>query len=661
MKKILLFSVAICSLFLSILLTLDVGRETYDKIFDNKRSILIDKKVEQSNYDYVDEIIRVCKENDCMIFYSSVSEASSLKPIFRIYVIPDFYNYFQLELTEKIKLKKDSFISTDYKNDSAKAKIISLPLYENIEIRSIDEIKELELNHSRFYLPSNDITKVIKAFQTLGYNIYLDNQGNQEDSISILENIVLFIVGNLVMIVSFLFYAFSKRREIVIKQINGFGNRKIFETVFRDNTGYIPISILLPYIILCFFLKKEYSAEAAYYFFETSIKYMCVYILICEVIYCMVCVSIQRKKKAIEIRGYNPERLLMIVIISVRVILCVIVFWAIANAQQYFDGLNKLRKTYENSGEFLNEYVTVSLNDSGSEISQGDDYLEKAKNFLNEVNDNFEMIIIDSSEYLDDSENGMLYISPSYFKVHEVLDNNGKLIQAEDLESDSYIYLFPDNIENETFKGVPDNVLIKKYKAGQKFYTYNSETAEETKGIVTNPVILIINDDILKWDAEYYIGMQFVFIKSKGNMYEKLEPIIKKTGMRDVILEVPLLKDVFEAAIVSVSVKLLQYDVLIIIAILSLVLIFIFEATVYYENNKRNLAIKKLNGYGLRAFENIIIVKILIIILLTIFSYCKGYSVYGVLLVMIIECIVFYVTIKKLESKEFVVYLKGDM
>ena len=81
--------------------------------------------------------IRVCKENDCMIFYSSVSEASSLKPIFRIYVIPDFYNYFQLELTEKIKLKKDSFISTDYKNDSAKAKIISLPLYENIEIRSI--------------------------------------------------------------------------------------------------------------------------------------------------------------------------------------------------------------------------------------------------------------------------------------------------------------------------------------------------------------------------------------------------------------------------------------------------------------------------------------------------------------------------------------------
>ena len=35
MKKILLFSVAICSLFLSILLTLDVGRETYDKIFDN--------------------------------------------------------------------------------------------------------------------------------------------------------------------------------------------------------------------------------------------------------------------------------------------------------------------------------------------------------------------------------------------------------------------------------------------------------------------------------------------------------------------------------------------------------------------------------------------------------------------------------------------------
>ena len=63
-----------------------------------------------------------------------------------------------------------------------------------------------------------------------------------------------------------------------------------------------------------------------------------------QVIYCMVCVSIQRKKKAIEIRGYNPERLLMIVIISVRVILCVIVFWAIANAQQYFDGLNKLRK-----------------------------------------------------------------------------------------------------------------------------------------------------------------------------------------------------------------------------------------------------------------------------------------------------------------------------
>ena len=110
MKKILLFSVAICSLFLSILLTLDVGRETYDKIFDNKRSILIDKKEEQSNYDYVDEIIRVCKENDCMIFYSSVSEASSLKPIFRIYVIPDFYNYFQLELTEKIKLKKDRHI-----------------------------------------------------------------------------------------------------------------------------------------------------------------------------------------------------------------------------------------------------------------------------------------------------------------------------------------------------------------------------------------------------------------------------------------------------------------------------------------------------------------------------------------------------------------------
>ena len=389
MKKILLFSVAICSFFLSVLLTLDAGRETYDKIFDNKRSILIDKKEEQSNCDYVDEIIRVCKENDCMIFYSSISEASSLKPIFKIYVIPDFCNYFQLELTEKIKLKKDSFISTDYKNNLAKAKIISLPLYENIEIRSIDEIKELELNHSRFYLSSNDTTKAIKAFQTLGYNVYLDNQSNQEDSTLIPENIVLFLTGNLVMIVSFLFYAFSKRREIVIKKINGFGNRKIFETIFRDNIGYIPISILLPYIILCFFLKKEYSAEAVYYFFAASIKYVCIYILVCEIIYYMVCVSVQRKKKAIEIRGYSPERLLMIVIMSVRVILCIIVFWGIANAQQYFDGLDKLRKTYNNSGEFLNEYVTVSLNDSGSEISQGDDYLEKAKNFLDEVNNNY--------------------------------------------------------------------------------------------------------------------------------------------------------------------------------------------------------------------------------------------------------------------------------
>jgi hypothetical protein len=200
------------------------------------------------------------------------------------------------------------------------------------------------------------------ALTGIGYRVAMVTDDNRlETSATMVELQMMFLLLTVFMFFSVICYAFSVRREIVIKKANGYGEFAVFASTFL--TGLFS----LPVILIGVFVLSGIAVGVVYpHTFVSYIRYgaqkLLAYLSVSGALYLAACLYVQFMKSANEIRGNKPSRMLHLLVVCLRVTVSAVIVWGLTCAQQAVAYEMDLEKTKENIGSVGEEYVVLSLN-----------------------------------------------------------------------------------------------------------------------------------------------------------------------------------------------------------------------------------------------------------------------------------------------------------
>lgn len=668
-KRIFYIIFIFCSIFLSVTIFLNYSDAIYNAVFENKDCVIIEKKESESNEQFIKNLIVSSEETNTGLFYTTIENASAYRPTYNIYttsISPDFINI-SSDWTEN-QIPSDIRLSTELNSSDNNYRIYGSTLYSNFSFYSLSRATELELSHSKFYIDSSTSKNFLNYLSAKGYGItVITDENRMEQSEAMKELWIMFVVLTIFMFFSVICYAFSLRKDIVIKKANGYDEFSIFKSTFLKDCLAIPvictvISIFASLLINIFYPKSLFD------YCRFASKYVLLYILASIVLFIIGCLFVQFKKSACEIRGNRPNRSLYFMSVVVRIIVSVVVIWGLTSASNAFLYKRNLTHTSNNCKSIGEDYAVLTLNSGSVDFyNNSDEYMEKCKKLIYAASEKFDAVIIDSIEFLnaDEEYERTLYINSNYLKINPIYDSTGMLLDLDSISEDKTTILLPENYNGNAIKQAIENGIeldIIYYASNQYFQTFNQYVGVDSYGLIKDPLVMVINADELSWKAQSIIGEQFFLVKCESdNPYATVKEVVNECGLSNVILEAQTLNMIFDVAIMNANIKVLQYSIVSVLYLLVLIIISAFETTVYYENNKRMLIIKKIHGFGFYAYKQISLYKVIIFAIIVISTLMLNYNLKFAVLATAIDLLFFIYFIHKLERNSIVLYLKGDM
>ena len=669
MKKTFYLIFTFCAVFLSVINFLDFSDRIYTAVFENKACVVVEKQDDQTNEQFIDNLALISKSAGAELLYVTVEDASAKKPVFNVYTTTISAEFTDIDSNYPGDvITGGQYLTTEKTDTGTEYRIFGSTLYNHFRIHSWKDAGALDMEHSKFYTQTATVDILAAALTGEGYRVSMvTDEDKLGMSASMMELQMMFLLLTASLFFSVICYAFSVRREIIIKKANGYDEFAVFTSTFLADL------MAMPLILLGIFALSGILVGAAYP--RTFVSYVCygapkviAYLGVSVVLFLAACMYVQFMKSANEIRGNRPSRMLYFLAVCFRVIVCAVVIWGLTCAQQAVVYKQDLEQTKENIGTVGEEYAVLSLNCSGTDLDSNiDEYTLKSMELIEQLTDEFGAVIVDSGEYIDMSDRyeRFLYVNEEYFTIQPVYDADGGKIDVESGSEGVLTILLPDNYSGELVRHIQEQTIpaeITYYASGQRFRTFNQFTAIEDHGYVTDPIIMLLDENELYWRAQSIIGTQYMLIPcDSADPYAALKGTIEQCGMSGVVLEAQWVNDIFDVAIMNAGIKVFQYSIVSVLYIAVLLLIAIFETTVYYENNKRMLTIKKLHGYGRKAYAGMFAGKAAVLGALVLLSLVMGYNMEFIALVAAVDLVVFAYYIKKLERNSIVLYLKGDV
>ena len=664
MKKITMALLAFCTAFLFVIIVIRCGHQSYQAVFDGKTELIIERKMGQTVDDYVQDIYRVSEDNSLPVFHCMIRDSSLIHPVFDVYTTSFDRNFIDVRLDENPDASA-SYYTTVFSDKSSAGWIINLPLFEDIILYPFSGLQDFSLSQSRFFVPSSRSDEAKSAFLGAGYTVFIPDQSGERLSDTTTELFRMMLIMNLVFFLSAAYVAFGNRREIVIKKINGYGERDVFSSTFLRMVLRIPFVVLIVFVILCIVIGVRYPAAVLSFVSGTWYIFI-LYAAVCMAIVSLICFLIQSGKRTVEIRGFHSSRILYIAAMLSRIVIVFAAAFGITYVHDVIRNMINLQRTYHNSEALLEDYVTLSLNEGSTMLSQDEEYMKRSCQLLKTISGKYNMIVIDSGDFfsgMEDETDGILYVSKEYFDIENAWYDDGTRIRSEDFEGrdDEIIYIIPDTADPEIEQQLSAEGIVYHYKSPQSFHTFSEMSAIDTGGLLKDPILTLADNEYMQWSSEYLIGEQFVFIKATAeDMYQELLPLITKAGMDTVVLEAPYLKTVFLSSIASEAAKTTEYAVFGVFCLFAMLFAAFFESAVYYSNHRRILTIRRLHGFGWNSYRVPLLLKLLTAVLLITAAYFTGIYLRYMVLAVLLDLLAFLFFMNRLEKNNMALYLKGD-
>ena len=678
-KTIYLFTTVLFSYLLVMLLT-GYSDYIYDILYDGKEELVVDMKENQDNEDFINSICFYANQTNVDFFYTRIENASSLKPIVKVYTTSINSNFLELKNNYPyVALKDDDYLTTTHDSGSNIYRLYARNSYYDYELHDIGKIKNFQLQHCKLYT-SSDNEEFISLLKNNGYTItvYESNTTNEDmNDYYVLAALIVFAT------LSYLFYCHTRSREIAVKKAYGYSSFNVFTTTFLKPMINISLTCVITSLAAFIIYACIWGMGDLFYFIIYASKDLLIYLTIITCIFFASCIYTAVIVDPSDIRGIKPMKFLTYFSYAGRVIASILIIYNLTNVYNFICYSSTLHKAYNSIDDSMLDMTTITLNTKSTDL-ESDIHSSLAYDFIVDVFSNYDALVIDPSEI----DEHVLYVTKGYLSYNPIYSVDGTQITEDSITDagSSTVILLPEGYspkphthdeEHETeeddedysetdfdSRGIyleDDNIKVIYYKAGQRFRTV-SPFYPENEGTAVDPGVIFLNSENMPYEALQILGSQYLYIPCKSDdPLNELMPLIKKNNLDSVILETQTLDEEYQVIFFNIKIALVQYIAFGIIYIIQLITITLFESIAYYEQNKRKLSILILNGYSYHAHIPMIILKTVTCILLLFASAAFHYNIVPAVFVCVLDAVIFIWFIKSFEIKELPVYLKGDL
>lgn len=252
-----------------------------------------------------------------------------------------------------------------------------------------------------------------------------------------------------------------------------------------------------------------------------------------------------------------------------------------------------------------------------------------------------------------------LTVNPNYLDTYPILLNDGTPFKAKNNmdENDKLYLLVPETIytekQNEINKQFDTQLYeIIKVKDNQNVFTFDSTIHEAGLGYAHSPILVVSG----------FINTNSLYINEKWLNKTNLSKVLLEKKYPDAIefRDVPSKEsDKFQYA----KRELLDSIKIVIVDILTLIVVIIQLILLYMQSNRKEIAIKKMNGYSLlKQYENLFMIQFSFYVLIFFYIIIKSsfYMLPTLMLILLFESLFTLSVIKLNNRKSIIQKIKED-
>ncbi len=142
------------------------------------------------------------------------------------------------------------------------------------------------------------------------------------------------------------------------------------------------------------------------------------------------------------------------------------------------------------------------------------------------------------------------------------------------------------------------NVIV--YMDNLKIQSFNPYSGRGNNGIIEQPIVELYNGKVHKNQMLNYVSGQYYMLKIVSDTpYEEISPLLMECGLDGIILQTTNISNVFNNSISNITRQLVNDLILLVIYLISICILIIYNCRIYFSLYKKNIAYKRLGGFGL--------------------------------------------------------------
>ena len=597
----------------------------------SKIEITINKPETKSNEEFISDLINLSKELDMDIMYL-ITDASGKKIRKEYFVTTNTSDFLCIDGldTKGILDGCDGITNTSIEGNYFRMKYSTL-FYE-VDIFDICEAEKYNLESCNFYINADSENRFIRSLTDEGYGVFRANGTVVQSGYLSLRTLVLPIM---ILLTSMLFYFINKRKEYVIKLLEGYSKFLIVtETSCKTCAVMLPIGI----IVIClsaFVTMMIYNIDPIDYI-AFSIKGLAPFfsftIISAFIVNAVTVVSL----KAYHMKGKNDNYDLYAVSYILKMVYSLLVILSFSNVLLEIRSINDINRTNIRISNELKDYVALPVNSVSTSISNANqlEYNSRLDEFYDRTADDYNGILINTRNYRVGSlETGdslaeaygqtRITVNENYLSLNIIHDTDGEPITEKNIVSHMFNLLLPES-QKENEQDIIDSYAasyeIDKseincifYKQDEEICTFNPYSGRKNGGVIFNPIIEIYDRDYLKDQMLNYVSGQYYLLKVDAqDSYAELLPLLKECGLDGIILYTVNISNVFDNSVASIRERLDNDLLNAILYAISIILLIIYNCTVYFQIYGKKICYKKLSGFSFMEIHMIPLISLVI-------------------------------------------------
>ena len=490
--------------------------------------------------------------------------------------------------------------------------------------------------------------------------------------ISVLISFLFFLMVSVVL------YAFSGKKDVMVKKSLGYSVTGICLSQFKSFCKNIILITLILFVVSLVVFSVIFG-------FVSSVIFNALIILLFLVLmlffyFCLIAAYLYLcyTSRISDIKGKSCKKDFMFLTELFSVIILLLFLNTLSQIDLFtavsdYARVNKIHSEYEH-------YFTFRLRNLETYDSDAEKYSGKIVDIYRQLHKN-NLILADEA---DSSLFGdiVIRVNDNYVNFCDNLSTpDGEKITSEMLISGKHNYLVPENYETEYFEYIrsrsPDKynlINIIYYSPESDFFLFsNSINGKRIK----NAIIDIWDVDYaVTEESEYTVYMTLTsffsyafFMKyddAFSSPYNQIKSVFTDNKMESIILAAPFVNDIFAEYFIEVKSNLLKLFYISVIYSFAFITLLVFSAELYSSCYLRDIAVKITSGQSMAEIMNFRLIIILSLIPLELTADRLGIlegilKINDILMItaVLLVIIVYYVTAKRKSLKKIYSILKG--